>query len=181
MARYAIVQDGVVVNIAVADAPLADGWIEAGLAKVGDTWDGQKFVSPPKPPAFGTSAEAKAAMVAWIDGLTEQVMAAYPRAVQARWQIEEAAARAVKAGTADAAQTALVTDEGAAKGRTPGEHADAIIANADRFHAIVGEINKLFLATDQALEGTTDSAQFEAILEDAKAQAEPLAEAYGLG
>lgn len=131
-------------------------------------------------PAYATAAEAKAAMVQWIDSLTAQVMDQYPRAVQARWGIEEAAARAVKAGTATQDQTDLVANEGAAKGRTPTEHADAIIANADRFRAIADQINKLFLATDKALTDATNPGQYEGILNAAISQAAPLAEAYGL-
>lgn len=123
---------------------------------------------------------AKAAMIAWIDALTAQVMSQYPAAVQARWPIEEAAARAVKAGTATQDQTDLVTNEGLAKGRNAAEQADAIIANADRFKAIANEINKLFLAADKSLLDATDPAQYAAILEGAKLQAAPLAEAYGL-
>jgi hypothetical protein len=178
--KYAIIESGVVVNIAKADAALAENWIEAGAAKIGDSWDGETFTSPPKPPAYATAAEARRAMVGWIDGLTSQVMDQYPRAVQARWSIEEAAARAVKADNATADQLALVTTEGAAKGRTPPEHADAIIGNADRFRAIADETNKLFLATDKALADATGPEQYEAILDGAIAQAGPLAEAYEL-
>lgn len=178
--KYAIIEDGKVVNIAKADRPLASNWVEAGAAKIGDSWDGETFTGPPKPLPYATAAEAKAAMVNWIDGLTAQVMDQYPRAVQARWPIEEAAARAVKADTATQDQTDLVTNEGAAKGRTPTEHADAIIANADRFRAIADQINTLFLATDKALTDATDPAEYEAILNGAIAQAAPLATAYGL-
>lgn len=131
-------------------------------------------------PDYATAAEAKAAMVAWIDRLTAKIMDQYPRAVQARWPIEEVAARAVKAGTATQDQTDLVTAEGLAKGRTATEHADAIIANANRFKVIANEINKLFLATDKALLDESDPAQYAAILEAAKQTAAPLAQAYGL-
>lgn len=47
--KYAIIENGTVTNIAVADEPLADNWIEAGSAKIGDTWDGTSFISPPPP------------------------------------------------------------------------------------------------------------------------------------
>lgn len=127
-----------------------------------------------------TQSEARLAMVRWINGLTAQIMGQYPAAIQARWQVEEAAARAVKAGTANALQLDLITDEGQAKARTPEAHADAIIANADRFHAIAGQINTLFLATDKALSEATDPAQYGTILAGAIAQAAPLAQAYGL-
>lgn len=43
---YAILQGNMVANIAVADAPLADNWIEAQNANIGDVWNGEKFVTP---------------------------------------------------------------------------------------------------------------------------------------
>ena len=48
--KYAIVENGVVVNIAVADDPVADNWIEANGAEIGDLWDGQGFSKPAKTP-----------------------------------------------------------------------------------------------------------------------------------
>lgn len=135
----------------------------------------------PKPPAYATAAEAKAAMVQWIDRMTAKVLSRYPESVRVRWPEEEAAARAVKAGTATSEQTTLITDEGAAKGRTPTEHADIIIGHADNFRTISSEVNKLFLSVDAALDAEADPAQYEVILDDAKAQAETLAAAYGLG
>lgn len=167
-----------------------------GHQTLGRYWNGTELTdSPPPPPppepqpTYATATEARKAMVGWIDGLTAQILDQYPRAIQARWVVEEAAARAVKHDAnepdetlhiATPEQVALVTDEGAAKGRTPEEHADAIIANADAFRAISAEINKLFLATDAALQAETDPFQYEAILEAAKSQAAPLAEMYGL-
>lgn len=127
-----------------------------------------------------TAEEARKEVVRWIDGLSSQVLDLYPRAVQARWMIEEAAARAVLGGTDTDAQLELITREGAAKGRTPGEHAQAIVRNADRFRAITDQINTLFLATDTALQQANHPAQYVQILARAKEQAAPLAEAYGL-
>lgn len=127
-----------------------------------------------------TAADARMEVVRWIDGISAQVLDTYPRAVQARWMIEEAAARAVLGGTDTDAQLELITREGAAKGRTPGEHAQAVVRNADRFRAITDQINTLFLATDTALQQADHPAQFMAILARAKEQAAPLAEAYGL-
>lgn len=183
MRAYLIENDTIVQKSAPGRSAedLGEGWIDGpGDWVCGYVRNGETFTSPPPPPAYATAAVARLAMVKWIDGLTAQVMDQYPRAVQARWSIEEAAARAVKADTATADQLALVTDEGAAKSRTPEEHADRIIANADRFRAIADQINKLFLATDAALEAATDPAQYETILDNAIAQAGPLATAYGL-
>lgn len=127
-----------------------------------------------------TAEDARKEVVRWIDGISAQVLDMYPRAVQARWTIEEAAARAVLNGTDTDAQLELITREGAAKGRTPGEHAQAIIANANKFRAITDQINTLFLATDAALQQANHPSQFMQILARAKEQAAPLAEAYGL-
>ena len=127
-----------------------------------------------------TAEQARMEVVRWIDGISAQVLDMYPRAVQARWMIEEAAARAVLGGTDTDAQLELITREGAAKGRTPGEHAQAIVKNADRFRAITDQINTLFLATDTALQQANHPSQYVQILARAKEQAAPLAEAYGL-
>lgn len=44
--RYAIIENNTVVNVAVADQPLADNWIEAGSAAIGDTYDNGQFSKP---------------------------------------------------------------------------------------------------------------------------------------
>lgn len=178
--RYAIVKNNVVVNVSKADKALGENWVLSETAKIGDEWDGETFTTPRDPPKYESAKQARLVMVQWIDGLTAQVMDQYPKAVQARWQIEEEAARAVKRGDATQSETDLVTREGATKGRTPEEHADRIIANADRFRAIADQINTLFLATGAALGQVSDPYQYEAILEAAIEQAAPLAEAYGL-
>ena len=129
---------------------------------------------------FQTATEARRGMVQWIDSLTDQILALYPAAVRQRWAVEESAARAVKAGTATDYQLRIINDEGGAKGRSPEEHADAVIANADRYLSIADQINKLFLATDKALAEATSPQQYQPIFEAAQAQARPLAQAYGL-
>ena len=50
MARYAIIEDNVVVNVAEAEAEFAatQGWIEAGDAGIGWLWDGKQFSPPPE-------------------------------------------------------------------------------------------------------------------------------------
>jgi hypothetical protein len=49
--KYAIIENGKVTNIAVADTPLAENWIPANGAKIGDTWDGENFITPEPEPA----------------------------------------------------------------------------------------------------------------------------------
>lgn len=45
--RYAIIENNIVTNIAVADEPLADNWFEAHGCNIGDVWDGESFTTPP--------------------------------------------------------------------------------------------------------------------------------------
>ena len=47
----AIVENGIVVNIALAEPDFAaeQGWIVSDTAKIGDLWDGQTFTSPAAP------------------------------------------------------------------------------------------------------------------------------------
>jgi hypothetical protein len=49
--KYAIIQSGVVANIAESETALADNWFEAGSAQIGWTHDGETFTPPPVPPA----------------------------------------------------------------------------------------------------------------------------------
>jgi hypothetical protein len=51
MVNYAVVDNGIVINIVVADEQSAadNGWIDATGARIGDTWDGEAFTSPPVP------------------------------------------------------------------------------------------------------------------------------------
>lgn len=46
--RYAIIEDGKVVNVAVADAPLAGNWIATDSGQIGDTYADGEF-TPPAP------------------------------------------------------------------------------------------------------------------------------------
>lgn len=49
--NYAIVENGVVVNIAVADQALASNWIQSDTAAIGDLYSNGVFTKPPAPPA----------------------------------------------------------------------------------------------------------------------------------
>jgi hypothetical protein len=48
MVNYAVVDNGIVINIVVADEQSAadNGWIDATGGRIGDTWDGQGFTRP---------------------------------------------------------------------------------------------------------------------------------------
>jgi len=66
--RYAIVESGLVVNIAVALSPLDDNWIPAGSAKIGYTWDGSVFA-----PVLPSLEQAKADKTIELAAKSEEV------------------------------------------------------------------------------------------------------------
>ena len=66
--RFAIIENGVVTNIAVADEPLADNWCEVGDGcNIGDLWDGENFTPPG--PSEEEIAQAWVALRSRRDGL----------------------------------------------------------------------------------------------------------------
>jgi len=44
--KFAIIEDNVVVNVAVADKPLADNWIASETAAIGDLYENGQFIKP---------------------------------------------------------------------------------------------------------------------------------------
>ena len=57
--KYAIIENGIVTNIAVSNAPLADNWIASESARIGDEYKGGQFTAPPPNTELET-AEARA-------------------------------------------------------------------------------------------------------------------------
>lgn len=47
MGRYAIVEDGKVGNVTIAESPLFENWIQSDTAQIGWLYDGQNFTAPP--------------------------------------------------------------------------------------------------------------------------------------
>ena len=45
--RYAIIEDGVVINIAKADKPLGKNWVPAKKGQIDDKYANGKFTTPP--------------------------------------------------------------------------------------------------------------------------------------
>ena len=73
--RFAIIKEGVVVNIAVAQTALAQDWIAAEEAAIGDIYENGAFIQPPAVPVPApttcTPAQGLIALYA-IKQLTEQ-------------------------------------------------------------------------------------------------------------
>lgn len=82
--NYAIVDNGVVVNIAVSEEALDSNWIQSDVAQIGWTYENGEFIAPPAPPVVDPPpppkteeeklAEATAAAIAKLiaDGVLKQ-------------------------------------------------------------------------------------------------------------
>lgn len=100
MARYAIVQGGVVVNVVLCDTAPANG-VRSDTASPGDTWDGSSFHRTPLPAPTQAQLLAQvtaqcAALIAAYD--VQGAIAAGPKSPQAQYL---AALRALPASTAN--------------------------------------------------------------------------------
>lgn len=74
--RYAIIQNGVVTNVVVADAEYAaqNGWIACPDAGPGWGYDGQAFTAPPPAPE-PAPAPTKEQLLAQLQALQAQIQA----------------------------------------------------------------------------------------------------------
>jgi len=77
--RYAIIENGVVVNVAVADAEFAaaQGWVSCpDTVQIRDTYDGQTFTpAPPAPPPPELPKPTKEELLAKLQELQAQISA----------------------------------------------------------------------------------------------------------
>lgn len=66
--KYAIVENGIVTNIALADAPVDQTWVVASdTAEIGGSWNGKKFSpAPPDRSAERAAAIAYLAATDWM-------------------------------------------------------------------------------------------------------------------
>lgn len=160
MAKFAVLKNSIVVNHAEADAAFAaaQGWIAAGASKVGDTWAGGVFTTPPPPPLDRLAAAAD------IDSAVARIYAGYDR-FALEYKEREAQARAYKAAGYTGAVPVQVAAFATPAGKTPAEATDIIIGQAD---ALLGALSALGVQRMRkyAVLGAPDDAAARAVLAD---------------
>jgi hypothetical protein len=127
--KYAIIENNTVINVAVADQPLADNWIASEAAAIGDGYENGQFIKPPPPsvlvPDSVTMRQARLALLqagllssvdAAIDGLPEPDRSA----AKIEWEYAAVVQRA----------SGLVPAMGAALGMTEAQIDDLFILAA---------------------------------------------------
>lgn len=132
------------------------------------------------PPVYATAGEAHEAMIAWADAFNRTVTGPVPADEKLAWVYKDAAARAIDAGTADAAQLALIDDEAAITGETREELAAKIIVKSNLYRQVVAAVSGLRRKSGAAIDAASDPYQYEVILAAAQAEAAALATSLGL-
>lgn len=65
--KFAVIENGAVTNIVIADSQMFDNWIDANGCSIGDTWDGVSFTpaqpEPAKVPQSVTMRQARLALL----------------------------------------------------------------------------------------------------------------------
>lgn len=65
--KYAIIENNTVINVAIADAPLAANWIQSETAAIGDAYENGDFIKPVvPPPPIPTSVTPRQARLALL-------------------------------------------------------------------------------------------------------------------
>jgi len=75
--RYAIVENGLVTNVVVAEAYIAhnNGWIDCPVAGPGWTYADGVFTEPPEPAPITVTAPTKEELLAELQALTAKINA----------------------------------------------------------------------------------------------------------
>lgn len=75
--RYAIIENGLVANVVVADANLAseNGWVDCPVAGPGWTYVNGVFTAPPEAEVVAPATQTKEELMAELTALTAKIQA----------------------------------------------------------------------------------------------------------
>lgn len=124
-------------------------------------------------PLATAQAEAKVAMVQWIEDFLRPFVAEYPAQEIASWPVLTAVAQMHIAGNPQL----MILTEASITGDDPDELAKSIVEKSGRFTAIVDHVRGLRRITLRAIEAAETSAEVSAALEVAKGQANEMMDA----
>ena len=71
--NYAIIENNIVVNVALSDAALADNWIASNTAAIGDRYENGEFIKPVVPEPEPAPAPTKEQLMAELAALTAKI------------------------------------------------------------------------------------------------------------
>lgn len=120
-------------------------------------------------PTYADAGSALAAFVAWLSTLSDSVTGPVPPDEKVAWLKKEQAARDYKAGSADAAQTAMIEGEADLTGETYAALADKVIAKADLYAQVVTLMVGYRRKAEADLAAATDPLDYATIVDGHKA------------
>lgn len=124
-------------------------------------------------------SRARAAMVAFADGITARLTSQYPAVEVASWPTQQAEAAAVLAG-ANAAAAPLLAELAGDAGKTLTEYAQRVLDKAAGHRQIVAAVKAIRDATEAAIEAATTPEAVASALGSARASATARAQELGL-
>ncbi len=177
MKCIAEITDGSVTNLAkiASDAPIPDGWVDgSGVARIGDTYDGETFTRPAAPliPFEDAKGEALAEVNATHAGYLRQLTERATPEERDTWPAKSAAATAYLANTATDAQSAFIEAAASRRGIAPAEMAQIISTKADAFLGYIGQAEALCEPARVAVKATATHDALQAALEAFRAEAQ---------
>lgn len=143
----------------------------------GDTWAIEVIPAPAPPNIADVRGAAVAAMSAWIGQFLSQFVGGVSAAELASWPVKAERARQHIAGDPQA----MIVAEAALTGEDAGALAAKIVAKSDAYEAIISRVTGLRRATEAAIAAAETQDDVAAALTAARAQAEAMAAALGVG
>jgi hypothetical protein len=137
------------------------------------------FVESPAPPSFANLADAKAAMIKWIEHLEMGITGERSLGEKLSWPTKLLIAKEYLANQSGEVP-AMIATESALRETTPVDLAQLIVDKGMAFAAASSAIAGLRAKTEAALETVTDPYDYEVVLTQAATQAEALKAQLGL-
>ncbi len=135
--KFAIIENGIVVNIAEANSPMADNWISAGSAKKGDSWDGTVFTSPVQS-ASAVYDRKETELIRAFDDAVLAALGKYTSLEVDSWYKQEKEARDWTAN--NSTPTPFLDAIAQARGATIAVLAAQIVTKANAFEVVYGGV-----------------------------------------
>lgn len=163
--NYAIIEDGIVINLAVGESPLNIDWVAAGDACIGDAWDGAVFTKPvvtyTDEELAANLAARKVTLTKQVDAMVDKIMADAIGGRLSQYQRAESHARAYKAASYSGTVPPAVKSWSETKSKSATWAADSIIAQADALIAAEEAIYDRRLKVKEAIRSATLDADLD--------------------
>lgn len=166
MARFSIIDSGVVTNHAEASGEFAasQGWVPAGDSRIGDLWDGEGYATPA--PVLNPLPVAQASAIAAIDAAVDRIYSAVLGNRQAEYQAAEGQAQAfADSGHVLEPVPGMVQSWANAKGWSAAQAAGDILTQAAQWRGTQELIRAQRLLRKEQVRAALDADELAAVMQ----------------